>query len=207
MARRHHRAGLRYKGRAYFCSSAVSFMLRRIVGSRSFYLVLGLLLTGGVVAQWVRGMGGPEAVWDRYGLLAPMVSVPIHTLVAITPLPSDLMGITNGTVYGFWFGAALSWAGWFVASFVQYGIGRVFRRDFDVEGWMARSPKRLRRFPVGHPAYLIGARFVPYAGGHLATLIPGALGVGMARFAWCTALALVPSSLFMAGVGAGVLLL
>ncbi len=182
-------------------------MLRRLASSRSLYLILGVLVAGLVLARWVEALGGPEAVWERFGWLAPAVTVPVHALVAVTPLPSDLMGIANGTVYGFWMGAALTWLGWFVASFIQYAIGRLFGRDFDVAGWMARSPERLRRFPVEHPVYLIGARFVPYAGGHLATLIPGALGVNLRRFAWCTAVAIVPPSLLMAGIGAGLLLL
>ena len=72
---------------------------------------------------------------------------------------------------------------------------------------LARSPERLRRFPVGHPFFIIGARYVPYAGGHLSTLLPGALRVDLVRFAWCTAIAIVPSSLVVAAVGAGLLFL
>jgi len=33
------------------------------------------------------------------------------------------------------------------------------------------------------------------------------MGVALGRFAWCTAVALVPISLLMAGIGAGLLLL
>jgi len=178
-------------------------MLRRLVTSRAVFLLLGVLLVGVILARWIDALGGPAGVWARFGLLAPAISVPIHALVAITPLPSDVIGIANGTVYGFWGGALLSWMGWYLASFIQYAIGRRVRREIDVDYWLARAPAWLRRFPVGHPAFLIGARFVPYAGGHLATLLPGALGVALPRFAWCTALAIVPPSLVMAGVGVG----
>ncbi len=182
-------------------------MLRRLLTSQTLYIVLGVVLVGFWLTRWVSALGGPTGVWTRFGLLAPAVTVPLHGIVAVTPFPSDVMGVANGAVYGFWGGALLSWIGWFLASFVQYGIGRRVQQDFDVAGWMARSPARLRRFPVEHPAFLIGARYVPYAGGHLATLLPGALGVGLRRFAWCTAVALVPQSLVVAGVGAGLMLL
>ncbi len=182
-------------------------MLRRLVTSQTLYIVLGVVLVGVVLMRWVDALGGPAGVWERFGLLAPAISVPLHAVLAVTPFPSDVMGVANGAVYGFWGGALLSWAGWFAASFVQYGIGQRVQKDFDVAGWMARSPTRLRRFPVSHPVFLIGARYVPYAGGHLATLLPGALGVQLRRFAWCTAVALVPQSLVMAGIGAGLMLL
>ena len=182
-------------------------MLRRLLTSRAVYLLLGLVVVAVGLTRWVAAVGGPAAVWERFGLLAPMVSVPFHALVAITPLPSDVVGVANGTVYGFWLGAVLSWIGWFLASFVQYAIGRRLGHDLDVPELMQRAPARLRRFPVEHPAFLIGSRVVPYAGGHLATLIPGAVGVAVGRFAWCTALAVIPYSVLMAAVGAGLMLL
>lgn len=183
-------------------------LIRTLLRSRAFYLLAGILLIGVLLTSWVESLGGPTAVWDRFGLLAPALSIPLHAIVAVAPLlPSDLMGIANGTIYGFWMGALLSWTGWYLASFVQFGIGRALRHDFDVAGWMARSPAWLRRFPVAHPVFLIGARYMPYAGGHLSTLVPGALGVTLGRFAWCTAIAIVPPSLVMAGIGAGLLML
>ena len=181
--------------------------LRAAFTSRVLYLVVGIVLIGFLLVRWVEALGGPEAVWVRFGMLAPVISVPLHIFVAVTPLPSEVMGVANGAVYGFWWGFILTWAGWFLASFIQYAIGRRMRQDFDVEGWLARSPAGLRRFPVGHPFFIIGARYVPYAGGHLATLLPGALGVDLVRYTWCTAIALVPSSLVVAAVGAGLFLL
>lgn len=187
--------------------SALAAMLRRVVTSQTIYFLLGLVLIGLFLARWVESLGGPAELWHRFGLLAPAVSVPIHAVLAVTPLPSDLMGIANGSVYGFWLGTMLSWIGWFLGSFIQYGIGRRLQKDFDLEGWMARSPERLRRFPVEHPVFIIGSRFVPYAGGHLATILPGAMGVKFSRFAWCTAVAIIPSSFVMTAIGAGLLLL
>lgn len=181
---------------------------RKILRSKAIYLLTGILLIAILLTTWVDSIGGPTAIWERFGLLAPAISIPLHAAVAIAPLlPSDVVGIANGTVYGFWMGALLSWIGWYLASFVQFSIGRSLRGDFDVAGWMARAPAWLQRFPAGHPIFLIAARYMPYAGGHLATLVPGALGVGLVRFAWCTALAIIPPSLLMAGIGAGLLLL
>lgn len=179
---------------------------RSLVSSQVAFLIAGLLVIAFLLSRWVEGVGGPAGIWARFGWLAPALSIPLHALLAVTPVPSDIVSIANGTVYGFWLGAFFNWLGYFIASFIQYGIGRSIRHEFDVDVWIARSPAWLRRLPVYHPAFIIGARFIPYAGGHLATLVPSAMGVDLVRFTWCTALAIVPSALVMAGIGAGLLL-
>jgi uncharacterized membrane protein YdjX (TVP38/TMEM64 family) len=157
------------------------------------------------LTRWVESIGGPAGVWERFGLVAPAISVPVHSIVAVTPFPSDLIGIANGTIYGFWLGTLLSWLGWYIAAFIEFQIGRRAGRDFDVSGWVARSPGFIRRFPVGHPAFIIGSRWVPWAGGHVSTLLPGAMEVPLGRFAWCSAIAIVPSAMVASGIGAGLL--
>jgi len=182
-------------------------MIARLVGSNAFQLALGLCGVAFLLTRWVNAHGGPTAVWERFGLFAPAVSVPVQAFVAVTPFPSDVLCVANGTVYGFWRGAFFSWIGWYIAALVEFGIGRRARVDFPVDDWLARLPECLQRFPVAHPAFLIGARFVPWAGGHISTLVPGATGVGAGRFAWCAAIAIIPPSILMAGLGAGLLAL
>ncbi len=64
-------------------------------------------------------------------------------------------------------------------------------------------PEWLRRFPVDHPAFLILVRQIPWAGGYLTTILPGAVGVPLARVAWCAAIGTIPGSAVLAAVGAG----
>jgi len=182
-------------------------MILKILRSNVFWLVVGLCAIALGLTRWVESLGGPAALWDRFGLIAPAVSIPVHAIVAVTPFPSDVLAVANGTVYGFWFGALFSWAGWYLAAFIEFHIGSRARVDFPIEDWLARLPERLQRLPVAHPLFLIGSRFVPWAGGHISTLVPGAMGVPIPRFAWCTAVAIAPPSLIMAGIGAGLLAL
>jgi uncharacterized membrane protein YdjX (TVP38/TMEM64 family) len=176
-----------------------------VLRSRALYLVAGLCLVAFGLTRWVESLGGPAGIWERFGLVAPAVSVPVHAIVAVTPFPSDVVAIGNGTIYGFWLGSVLSWFGWYIAAFIEFQIGRRADRDFDIGAWIARAPASLRRFPVGHPAFLIGSRLIPWAGGHISTLLPGAMGVPLGRFAWCAALAIVPPAMLMSGIGAGLL--
>jgi uncharacterized membrane protein YdjX (TVP38/TMEM64 family) len=177
----------------------------RLFRSQVFYLVIGLCLVAFGLTRWVEYIGGPSSVWERFGLIAPAISVPVHAVVAVTPFPSDVLSVANGTVYGLWLGSFFSWLGWYIAAFIEFQIGRRARTDFPIEDWVGRLPKRLRQFPVDHPAFLIGSRFVPWAGGHISTLVPGAMNVDARRFAWCAAVAIAPPSFLMAAIGAGLL--
>lgn len=171
--------------------------------SPAFHLTLVLLLTAGTSAWWVDSIGGPGEVRARFGVAAPLASVCLHALLNVSPLPGDVVAIANGALYGVSLATGLNWLGWYLAAFVQFGIGRRAARDFDLAEQMGRLPAALRRFPIEHPAYLLIARLLPWAGGHLTTWIPGAAGVRVWRFAWCTAIAIVPASIGFAVVGAG----
>ena len=175
----------------------------RMIRSWALYGFLGITVVGFGLVRWGGVSGEPGVLLERFGLLAPLITVLVHAVIAVTPFPSDVPAIANGALYGFWTGTLLSWIGWFAASFVQYAIGRKANREFEIGPWLSRAPAWLRQFPVAHPVFLIGARFLPYVGGHLATIVPGAMGVPLYRFAWCSALAILPQAMVMSGVGAG----
>jgi uncharacterized membrane protein YdjX (TVP38/TMEM64 family) len=175
----------------------------RAATSPAVYSVVGLLLLGNIVARWIAVIGGPAVIRETWGYSAPLISVPAHILLAITPFPSDIVSIANGAVYGFVPGAVLSWVAWWIAALAEYGLGRRARKDFDLERGLQKMPTWLRRFPIEHPAFLIGGRLLPWLGGHITTFFPGAAGVQFQRYVWCSAVAVIPPSIVMAAVGAG----
>lgn len=179
----------------------------RILRSRAIWLALGLVFAGYLLIRWVESVGGPEAIRERYGILAPLITSSIQILVAPTPFPSDVICVAQGALYGFWLAVALNWLGWWIACHLEFLLGRRLRGEFDLERQLERLPRFLRRFPVDHPIFLIFARQVPWAGGHLTTLVPGAMGVPFLRNAWCNAIGIVPASILTAGAGAGLLAL
>jgi hypothetical protein len=78
-------------------------------------LIAAVVLAGYVVWRWLEAIGGVEALFDRFGSLAPLVSIPVHVLLSATPFPSELIGVANGSVYGLWHGTICSWIGWWRA--------------------------------------------------------------------------------------------
>ena len=182
-------------------------ILRRLLRSQGLWLALGLLLAAYLLVGWVESVGGPEAIRARYGVLAPAITSSIQILIAPTPFPSDVICVAQGALYGFWFAVGLNWLGWWLAAHIEFFVGRRLRGDFDIELQLERLPRWLRRFPVDHPVFLIFGRQVPWAGGHLTTLVPGAMGVPFVRSAWCNAIGIIPGAILTAGLGAGLLAL
>jgi len=177
--------------------------LSRLLSSPSFYLLLIVLVGGTVCGAWLVTNYKPEALLVSLGSSAPFITIFIHVVVALSPIPSDVISIANGAVYGFPLGAGLSWFGWWIAAILEFGIGYRVRGDFEFESHTQRMPAWLRRVPVDHPLYLICVRQIPWIGGHLTSFIPGASGVSLRRFIWCSAIAVIPGAVVMAAVGAG----
>lgn len=184
------------------CTVRVRAAFWRSRGVQSILLVIAI---GATIMVWVRSIGGPGALVERYGILAPAISLCVHTALNTTPV-GDLLpwGIANGAVYGLAQGAFLSWLAWLGSALLQYRIAKRTAHDFNLESKIGDLPKWLRRFPVEHPAFLITARWVPM-GGALANAAAGAFDVKMSRLVWCTAIGALPPALVLAAVGAGVL--
>ncbi|MCM2374373.1 TVP38/TMEM64 family protein [Aporhodopirellula aestuarii] len=177
--------------------------VKRTITSPTVYVIVLLVVLSVWLLNWMTAMGGPAAVREAYGMRAPLVTIPVHIVVAITPFPSDFISIANGAVYGFYAGAALSWFAWWIAAILEFGLGYRARKDFDLELAIKNAPSWVRRVPVNHPVFLIGARQIPWLGGHLTAFVPGAAGVHLSRFVWCSAIAVIPGSIVMAAIGAG----
>jgi uncharacterized membrane protein YdjX (TVP38/TMEM64 family) len=110
--------------------------------------------------------------------------------------------VLNGSMFGLWLGALMTWLSWMGSASAQYAIGRRTALDLGWEGRMARLPAWLRRLPLEHPVFLIVARSFPLMAGPI-NLAAGAARVPFARVLWCTAIGVLPAALFLAAVGVG----
>ena len=175
---------------------------QRIVASRGLRLIVGFILLAWLLVWLLDAFGGPQAFRDRYGLSAAVVLVLIHGVVAVSPLPGEAVAFANSLVYGFWFGSLFNWIGWMLAALMEYALVRRAAKEFNSQAAFERVPLWLRRFPVAHPAFLIAGRWLPF-GGHLVNCAAGAFAVGLWRHAWCSAIAIVPVAMLVAGLANG----
>ncbi len=177
--------------------------LARLFLSPTLYAIVGILILAALLTRWLAS-NDPTTFRESFGVAAVAITVPVHIVLAMTPFPADLISVANGAVYGLAFGTALSCLGWWVAALLQFGLGRRARKDFDLANQSDHIPPWLQRLPIEHPLYLIGVRQVPWLGMHIGSFVPGAAGVKLPRFAWCSAIGVFPGSLIMTAIGAGI---
>jgi len=166
--------------------------------------ITAVLLAAYATWRWLEATGGAVALLERFGLMAPLVSIPVHVLLSATPFPSELIGVANGSVYGLWVGALCSWIGWWCGAVLEYGLVRLGARHVEWADAVGHLPRWLRRFPVGHPVFLIVGRQLPF-GFHTVNVLAGLAGVSGRRQVICAAVSNVPYAFFSAAVGAGMI--
>ena len=169
---------------------------------------VGVILVVLILAAWLShwlASNDVRSFRDSLGPSAFAVTLPIHVILALTPFPADFVAIANGAMFGLLVGTPLSCLGWWIAALLQFGLGRRARRDFSLERRTANMPEWLKRLPLDHPLYLICVRQVPWLGMHLGSFVPGAAGVKFTRFLWCSAIGVIPGSLLMTAIGAGIM--
>ena len=166
--------------------------------------IAAVLLAGYVSWRWLEASGGAVALLERFGPLAPLVSIPIHVLLSATPVPSELVGVANGSVYGLWVGTLCSWLGWWCGAALEYSLVRLGARQARRGVAVRRLPGWLQRFPVGHPVFLIVGRQLPF-GFHTVNVLAGLAGVSARRQLICAAISNLPYAFLSAAVGAGLI--
>lgn len=178
---------------------------QRLVRSRGVQSAVGALVLGGLIVGWVHLLGGPEGIRARFGLLAPAIWIPLQVVVHVTPVGDFVpWAVLNGSMFGLWLGAFATWLAWMGSASVQYAIGRRTARDLGWSAQTARLPAWLRRLPIDHPAFLIVARWFPLMAGPI-NLAAGAARVPFARVLWCTAVGIIPQTLFLSAIGVGII--
>jgi uncharacterized membrane protein YdjX (TVP38/TMEM64 family) len=180
-------------------------MKRGLARSRGVQSIAATVVLTAAILLWIHAEGGPSALQAHYGWLAPALWIPAQIVVNLSPA-SDLVpwAVLNGSMYGVWSGALISWAVWLCAASLQFAIARRTALDFDLDERGSALPAWLRRLPVGHPIFLIAGRWIPVSSA-LVNVAAGALGVPYRRLLWCAALGCAPPAIALAAVGAGLI--
>jgi uncharacterized membrane protein YdjX (TVP38/TMEM64 family) len=188
------------------CRSTQPFWAGRLVqltpaSLRWLLPVLAVLLAGYLVWHWSTSLGGPAGLSQRFGTIAPLVSIPVHLLLSATPFPSETLGVANGALYGLWVGTLYGWIAWWGGSIVEYGIARrSIQPESDTQS--TRLPRWLQRVPASSPLFLIAGRLFPF-GYHAVNIAAGIKQVSLRRHALCSAVANLIYAFAMSAAGVG----
>ncbi|TDA67552.1 MAG: TVP38/TMEM64 family protein [Clostridia bacterium] len=120
----------------------------------------------------------------------------------VLPLPAFIITFTNAWLYGWAWGAALSWSGAMLAALLCYGLARWFGRPL-VESLvggrnLAAADAFFTRY--GAQAVLI-TRLIPVISFDLVSYAAGLTSVGLWTFFWATGLGQLPATLVYSYVG------
>lgn len=122
------------------------------------------------------------------GVLGPLVSVALQTLLGASPIPTEPLTVINGAVFGPWQGTLYSWLGYMFASYIEYWIGMHLNKIADFEERRHKLPLGLGRFPADSPWFLMLARIIPGYGPKMVGLMGGVYRVNLWRFTWTGAI-------------------
>jgi uncharacterized membrane protein YdjX (TVP38/TMEM64 family) len=176
---------------------------QRLARSRGIQLSLAVIAVAALLAFWLTGDGEADRIAEQFGWPGAATLVVAQALIAVSPFPSQIVAVPVAVTYGFRAGAVLIWTGWMLAAVLQYGLSRRTADDIDLTSLLERTPRWIRRFPAGHPLFLIIARQLPI-GPHIVNISAGVLHVPLWRHLWCAAIAVVPEALFISGISVGV---
>ena len=175
---------------------------KRWRAKKLFRVLLPVLL---LVGCWLAfRVGGEEIVaWrESLGGFAPLVTVPIHAIVAAAPIPSDVIVIANGALYSYPLAVFLGWLGWLLGSVLEFFAIRLITGVESVQDAHEKMPRWLARLPAGSPWFLILGRQIPGVGAHLTVAVAAAAGVTFRRYFFLTAVAIIPGALLLSAIGA-----
>jgi uncharacterized membrane protein YdjX (TVP38/TMEM64 family) len=140
--------------------------------------------TIGEVAEYLRG----------YGIWTPIISIMLMLLQAvIAPLPSTLIIGANGVLFGFWWGALLSWIGVLLGSSLAYWLARRLGRGFVARWFGEANLERVDRLGNEHGFLIIlMARLVPLISVDFISYLAGVSTLSYLRFLLATAIGSIP---------------
>lgn len=138
-----------------------------------------------------------------FGAWAPVTSSLLMVLQAlIAPLPAFVLTLTNGLLFGAFWGSVLSWGSAMVAAALCFGLSRLLGRR-SVEKFV--SPSALARADVFFARYgkhaVLMARLLPWISFDLVSYGAGLTPIGFWGFWSMTGIGQLPATLFYTYLG------
>ena len=138
-----------------------------------------------------------------FGAWAPVISAALMVLQALVlPVPSSLLTLANGLLFGTVWGALLSWSSAMVAAVVCYYIARLFGRPLAGKLVGERPLDLADRFfqRYGKHAVLI-ARLIPGISFDVVSYAAGLSSIGLWEFVLATGIGQMPATIVFSFLG------
>ena len=142
--------------------------------------------------QFIQSLG----VWGAFGSIGLMV---LHSFI---PFPSGIITISNGMIFGKFWGVVISWTGAMLGAYVAFGLSRLFGRPFVKAMLREKQWDKLNRWSSRTAALdLFLSRLLPVISFNLINYTAGMTPVSLWTFMWTTGLGILPVTVFMVVLG------
>lgn len=159
----------------------------RAVGFQLGWLELTPAQVDAFVAAW--------GMWSAVGSMALMV---LHSFV---PVPAEVIAVTNGMLFGPFWGVAVTWAGAMLGAVAAFAASRWLGRPVVCRFVPAEHRAAIERWTV-RPGSLLLLRLIPVVSFNLVNFAAGLAGAGWWDFLWTTALGILPLTVLSVVLGA-----
>ena len=127
------------------------------------------------------------------GPLAYPLAVAVFVVVASAPFSmTDALAIMNGAIFGPITGTLVDIFGLVGAALLGYWINLHASSLLQLDDYLHRLPRWVKRFPVGSPAFLLAVRVIPGFGGTVATATAAAFRVPVWVHVWTMCAIAIP---------------
>jgi uncharacterized membrane protein YdjX (TVP38/TMEM64 family) len=179
-----------------------------IIGAVLIALTVGLVvfyqLGGELVSVFLLGRSAAE-IADQlrsWGTWAVAVSVLLMMAHSFVPLPSELIAIANGIVFGLVVGTAVTWVGAMFGAVLAFALARWFGRGFVETVLPARYTASIDEWTREQGTLvLLISRLLPVISFNLINYAAGLTPISWWTFLWTTGLGIVPLTFLMVFAG------
>ena len=170
-----------------------------------YFLIPGLKkevdAAAGILARAdIRGM---RDYLVNFGIWGPVISMGLMILQALAlPLPAFVITFANAWIWGWFWGAVISWTGAMIAALICFYLARWFGRPLVERMVGARALGMTDRFfgRYGKYAVLI-ARLIPVVSFDLISYAGGLTNMRLWQFLWATGLGQLPATIIYSILG------
>ena len=170
---------------------------------------ISLLIIVGIIGYYLYLMHTGEAQTlinkiRNFGKMGILIGIVVQSVVNIIPVPGEFISIILMEIYGPLWGGIYSWIGGVIGAVGALYLTKWVAKPFF--GKMAQPfLQKVDEFTKKHETLgLLLIRFVPFVPYHFVNYALGFLNVNMWGFIWTTGLGILPYTIAMSGIYAGV---
>jgi len=136
------------------------------------------------------------------GAWGPLGSIGLMIIHSFVPFPAEFLTISNGMVFGPFWGVVITWIGAMIGAYASFGLTRLYGRPFVARRVNSAQLEKLDRWVQHQGAIsLLLSRFIPLISFNLVNYGAGMTKISWWTFSWTTGIGILPITIIMVSMG------